>query len=136
MKLNIKSIRLNNEFFQAIVRSVIKNKVVKETSWSLLARIIAITLIFTTNIILARFLGPDKFGIYNVFLSMINVVLVIVALGLDFSASRMIAKYSNKLKLIRYVINVVVRCQIISLIIFLTAFYFLIGSISNFYGIE
>ena len=97
MKLNIKSIGSNNDFFQAIVKFIIGNKVVKETSWSLLARIIAIALIFTTNIILARYLGPDKFGIYNIFLSVINVVLVIVALGLDFSASRMIAKYSNEL---------------------------------------
>ncbi len=123
-------------FFQKIIRIAIRDKVSKEIIWSLLAKLIALLLILAINIILARYLGTNSFGIYNIFLSVINIILVLVTFGIDISASRLIAKYNRERETVQYIVNAAIQYRVAILFAFLGIIYFSTGKISDFYQIE
>ena len=55
----------------------------KNMIWLLLEKGINLSFVLVVNIILARYLGPEKFGIINYLLAMVSIVVAIAPMGVN-----------------------------------------------------
>lgn len=71
------------------------SKDIKETLWSLATKIITLALFLILNIVLARSLGVESFGLWSLFLSVITLIFTLSYFGINASAKRFVAQYSG-----------------------------------------
>jgi len=76
-----------------------KNKILKETVWSILAKGISFVFFISLNIFLARYLGPFGFGGWTFFYSVLNIVFLLSYFGINGSVKKFIAQYNKTDKL-------------------------------------
>lgn len=57
-------------------------KYIKNASWSLSGKLISLPVTFVVSVVLARYLGPEKFGIYSYAVSLVSIFAVTGHLGL------------------------------------------------------
>jgi len=83
-----------------MVINFLKIKNVKETLWSFLTKGLTLVLFLLLNIILARRLGVDSFGLWSLFLSVITLFFTISYFGINVSTRKFVAQHSetNNLK--------------------------------------
>ncbi len=79
-------------------------KVLKETIWSFLSKGISMLLFVILNVILARSLEVEEFGLWTIFFSVMTIVFSITNLGVNDSTRRFVAQY-NKEELLKNVIK-------------------------------
>lgn len=60
-----------------------RNEAFYNSLWLLSERVITILFTFTVGIFLARYLGPNDFGVYNYLISIITLLTPLIALGLN-----------------------------------------------------
>ncbi|HFU1700027.1 TPA: oligosaccharide flippase family protein, partial [Klebsiella quasipneumoniae] len=60
-----------------------RNEAFYNSLWLLSERVITILFTFTVGIFLARYLGPNDFGVYNYLISIITLLTPLTALGLN-----------------------------------------------------
>lgn len=77
-----------------------RNKILKETVWAFLSKGATIILFLLINIILAKSLGVDNYGMWSFFLSLITIFFTISYFGINESSKRFVAQYNktNNLK--------------------------------------
>lgn len=80
----------------------LKNKSIKETVWSFLTKGATVVLFLLINIILARRLGVENFGLWSVFFSIITIIFAISS-GVNGSTKKFVAQY-NKTKNLKNVL--------------------------------
>ncbi len=75
------------------------NGLYKRVSGTFLLKVLGLGIAFIFQIVLSRVLGVEKYGQYTIFITYINVLLIISVLGMDGNLIKEIAKVSNdKLK--------------------------------------
>ncbi|MDI6720639.1 MAG: flippase [Methanomicrobiales archaeon] len=79
----------------SIYRYILANKLLKETSWSFLAKGVSFVLFIALNIFLARALGPEDFGRWSFFLSIITVFFLLSYFGINNSSQKYAAQYNQ-----------------------------------------
>lgn len=72
-----------------------RNKVARETIWSLLAKGIAFVMFFSMNVVLARKLGKIAYGQWSVFFSLFTIGLVLSSLGINAATRTYVALAGN-----------------------------------------
>lgn len=72
-----------------------RNKLIKETAWSLLAKGISAIFFIGLNVFLARHLGPDRFGTWSYFYSILSIVLLLSYFGINEAARKYFAQFNN-----------------------------------------
>lgn len=75
--------------------NIIKKKYFKETLWSFLTKGLTLVLFLLLNIILARRLGVDSFGLWSLFLSVITLIFTLSYFGINASTKKFVAQYSG-----------------------------------------
>ena len=75
---------------------LLKNKLLKESVWSLADKLSASLLGFLIFIIIPRLLGPEKYGLFSLTLSLVGFFVIFADLGLSSATSRFVAQYSRK----------------------------------------
>jgi len=83
----------------SIYRYILANKLLKETSWSFAAKGVAFVLFIALNVFLARALGPEDFGRWSFFLSIITVFFLLSYFGINSSSQKFAAQYNQTDKL-------------------------------------
>jgi len=76
------------------VRRMLRDKTVKETCWSLAAKLTTFPLLLALSIFLARTLGVENYGTWAFFYSVLNVLLIISLFGVNSSARKFIAQHN------------------------------------------
>ncbi len=71
------------------------SKLTKETIWSLLTKGITVILFLFINIILARKLGADSFGLWSLFLSVITFIFTLSYFGINASTRKFVAQHNK-----------------------------------------
>lgn len=100
-------------------------EVLKGSAITFLLRVCSFLLIYLINFFIARVYGPEELGIYSLALTILNITVVLVALGTDTAIVRWIAEYITQ--------NAIhVAKRILSKIIRLTLFISIICSIIFF----
>lgn len=79
----------------SIYRYILANKLLKETSWSFAAKGVAFVLFIALNVFLARALGPEDFGRWSFFLSIITVFFLLSYFGINASSQKYAAQYNQ-----------------------------------------
>lgn len=90
--------------FKKIKYSLSQNKLLKEVSWSLATKGVALLFYFLVNIYLARTLGVEKFGAWSFFFSIFTIILLLSNFGINASAKKYVAQY-NKTNMINSVLK-------------------------------
>ena len=67
----------------------------KETAWSLLSKAVASLFFIGLNIFLARYLGPDNFGAWSYFYSILNIALLLSFFGINQSTKKFTAQFNE-----------------------------------------
>lgn len=83
----------------SICRYILANKLLKETSWSFAAKGVAFVLFIALNIFLARALGPEDFGRWSFFFSVLTVFFLLSYFGINNSSQKFVAQYNQTDKL-------------------------------------
>lgn len=78
-----------------IKKLLLKNKILKETFWSLATKVITFVLFYAIHIFLARSLGASEFGRWSYIFSIISVLIVISNFGLNASARKFVAQFNK-----------------------------------------
>ena len=78
-----------------LIKALKKNKLLKETSWSFVAKGIAFLLYFSLNVHLARTLGIDRFGTWSFFFSILTIIILLSHFGINASAKKYVAQYNK-----------------------------------------
>ncbi|KAF5423987.1 MAG: Membrane protein involved in the export of O-antigen and teichoic acid [Candidatus Methanocomedens sp.] len=78
-----------------LIKALKKNKLLKETSWSFVAKGIAFLLYFSLNVHLARTLGIDRFGTWSFFFSILTIIILLSHFGINASARKYVAQYNK-----------------------------------------
>lgn len=86
-------------FGDSIYRYIRANKLLKETSWSFAAKGVAFVLFIALNVFLARALGPEEFGRWSFFFSIITIFFLLSYFGLNASTQKFVAQYNQTDKL-------------------------------------
>lgn len=83
-----------------ICHRILGNKLLKETSWSFLTKGVSFVLFIGLNIFLARALGPEGFGQWSFFFSVITIIFLLSYFGINSSSQKFAAQYNktNELK--------------------------------------
>lgn len=84
-----------SELLGQITAGYKENKLLKETTWSFLAKGSASICFVALNILLARLLGLEKFGVWSFFYSIISIIALISYFGLNASSRKYIAQYND-----------------------------------------
>lgn len=82
-----------------LIQTQFKKKLFKETSWSFVTKGSIFVLFMGLNIILARYLGTERFGTLSYFLSVFSIIELISYLGINKVARNYAAKYNHETKL-------------------------------------
>lgn len=77
-----------------------RNEAFYNSLWLLSERVITILFTFTVGIFLARYLGPNDFGVYNYLISIITLLTPLIALGLNAVVVRDLVDAQRKNKMI------------------------------------
>ena len=72
-----------------------RNKLVKETAWSFLAKGISAIFFIGLNVFLARYLGPARFGTWSYFYSILSIILLLSYFGINGAARKYLAQFNN-----------------------------------------
>ncbi|MFW6025678.1 MAG: flippase [Candidatus Woesearchaeota archaeon] len=96
---------------------ILQNKSLKETLWSFLSKGATIILFLIINIILARSLGVESFGLWSLFLSVITILFTLSYFGINASTKKFVAQY-NKTSKLRGVLISSIKLRIIFSLIF------------------
>ena len=67
------------------------------TSWLIMERISRLLLAFLTTILIVRYLGPEKFGLYSYSISIVSLISVLAYAGLENILTRELVKHPEKL---------------------------------------
>jgi len=86
----------------SLYNRILTDKLLKETTWSFLTKGVSFILFFGLNIYLARILGPETFGYWSFFFSVITVFLFLSYFGINASSQKYAAQYNktNELKVV------------------------------------
>lgn len=109
------------------------NKIYKETAWSFLAKGIAAILFIGLNIFLARYLGPEKFGAWSYFYSILTIILLLSYLGINGSTKKYIAQFNNTDKL-GSVLNSSLKIRVFFSLMFVLLFLLVHKPLANILG--
>lgn len=74
---------------------IARGKFFKEISWSFIAKGTSFVFFIALNIFLARYLGPELFGTWSFFFSILSILLLLSYFGINASARTHIAQYFN-----------------------------------------
>ncbi|NWF88260.1 MAG: flippase [Ignavibacteriaceae bacterium] len=66
------------------------------TSWLIVERVMRLMLAFLTTILIVRYLGPEKFGLYSYSISIVSLIAVLAYAGLENILTRELVKYPEK----------------------------------------
>lgn len=100
-----------------LVKTLKKNKLLKETSWSFTAKGTAFLLYFLLNVYLARTLGVEGFGTWSFFLSILTIIILISYFGINASTKKFVAQY-NKTNELNNVLKSSLKLRLIFSLIF------------------
>ena len=81
------------------IKSIIRNKFIKEISWSVLEKGLAGILVFTLNAVLANLLGPTEYGSWSYLHSILQIVGTVTIFGINASTMKHIAQFNKTLDL-------------------------------------
>ena len=71
-------------------------KYFSNTSWLLFEKVFRLVLNFIVMIVVVRYLGPDKFGIYSYAISFYGLFVALISLGMEGISIRELVKYPDK----------------------------------------
>ncbi len=97
-------------------------------SWSFFGGIIASGIMFVVNVFAGRILGPEEFGKYALVLSMANIFLIPMSLGIDVAVVHYLSKNKNFYRRKKYLntsLFLKLVLIIITIFIFSSSYYFL-----------
>ncbi|MFA5054965.1 MAG: flippase [Dehalococcoidia bacterium] len=97
--------------------TIVSAKLIKETAWSFLAQGSAFIFFIGLNLFLARYLGPDRFGEWSFFFSILSIVLLVSYLGINASARKFIAQHNETAEL-KAVLRSSVKLRVILSLVF------------------
>lgn len=66
------------------------------TSWLLIERIVRLLLAFLTTVLIVRYLGPEKFGLYSYSVSIVSLISILAYAGLENILTRELVKHPEK----------------------------------------
>lgn len=72
-----------------------KNKIFKETAWSILAKGCSFGFFIGLNVFLARYLGPGNYGKWAYFYSILNIVFIFSYFGINGAAKKYLAQFNK-----------------------------------------
>lgn len=72
-------------------------KYITNTSWLIMERIIRLMLAFLTTILIVRYLGPEKFGLYSYSISIVSLIAVLAYAGLENILTRELVKHPERM---------------------------------------
>ncbi len=78
-----------------VLNKIIKNKILKETSWAFLTKGVTFVLYYIFSIYIARVMGVDLYGQWAFFFSVITIVFTLSYFGINHSTKRYVAQFSN-----------------------------------------
>jgi len=107
-----------------------KKNLLKETVWSFSAKGIAFIFFIILNIFLARYLGPEKFGAWSFFFSMLSIIVLFSDLGINISTRKFVAQYSQTKKL-RSILESSLKIRFFSALIIASIFLLLYSFLAD-----
>jgi O-antigen/teichoic acid export membrane protein len=87
-------VKLINELLSKINLSPNRRKVFKNVYWAVLGKIVNIISGLLVGILVARYLGPDQFGLMNYVISYVTLFSILAAFGLDGIEIRELSKHN------------------------------------------
>jgi len=108
-------------------------KTSKELFWSFFTKGGTLGLFLFVNIVLARFLGSEDFGLWSLFLSVITIVFTLSYFGINASTRKFVAQH-NKTSNLKDVLLSSIKLRLIFSLVFSIFFFFLRGEIAKALG--
>lgn len=114
------------------ISHLLQNKLLKESTWALLAKFFAAGMGFFLFILIPRFLGPKDYGIFALTLSILVFFMLFADFGISASSSKFIAQYVKKDKFqVRNIIKEVLLLRVLTLAVVFVVGYFSINFITE-----
>lgn len=116
---------------------ILKNKLIKESFWALLAKLLAAVMGVFLYILVPRLLGPKDYGIFSLTLSILVFFMLFADFGLSASSSKFIAEYIKKDRShIRGIIKEVLLLRVFTLAIIFITLYLSINLITRTFKLQ
>lgn len=112
------------------------NSIKQGTIWSLLSQAIELTLGLYLLTFVARFLGPENYGLYQTIVSLLIITSLISDVGISQSSSRYIATYISSINEINKLITSGILLKVMFLLPILIFFYCFFSSLEQLFGVE
>ena len=74
-------------------RLFVRNKIAKETAWAILAKGVTFVLIYTLDVFLPRYLGPELYGEWAFFFSILTILVFASHLGINTATRKFVAQH-------------------------------------------
>jgi O-antigen/teichoic acid export membrane protein len=114
----------------------IQKKIAKNATYNFLVKFIGLAFGFVASIVVARYLGPEKYGIYSFVIWFLGTVGLLVNLGIPTTITKYVSEYSGRedFPSVSSVFNRLLKFEIAAGVIISALLFFLAPVIAGWYG--
>jgi O-antigen/teichoic acid export membrane protein len=114
----------------------IQKKIAKNAVYNFLVKATALAFAFIASIVVARFLGPDKYGVYSLVIWFLNMVGLLVNLGIPTTITKYVSEYWGKkdYSAIGSILGRLLRFEIVAGVVVSAAFFLIAPHIARWYN--
>ena len=113
----------------------IHKKIAKNAFYNLIIKVIAGVFAFVASVVAARFLGPDKYGVYSLVMWFLSFAGLLVNLGLPTTITKYVSEYWGRkdFSSIRSILKQLLRVELLAGLVVSLLLFFLAPFIANWY---
>lgn len=114
----------------------IQKKIAKNAIYNFLVKAIGLVFAFIASVVVARFLGPDKYGLYSFVLWFLSMVGLLVNLGIPTTITKYISEYWGRkdFSAIGTILHRLLRVELVAGVVVSLALFFLAPFIARWYN--
>lgn len=114
----------------------IQKKIVKNTIYNFLVKAIALAFGFVASVVVARFLGPEKYGVYSFVIWLLGTVGLLVNLGIPTTITKYVSEYWGRkdFSAIASILNRLLRVELIAGVLVSLLLFFFAPLIARWYN--
>jgi O-antigen/teichoic acid export membrane protein len=113
----------------------IQKKIAKNTLYNFVVKAIALAFAFIASVVVARFLGPEKYGVYSLVIWFLTMVGLLVNLGIPTTMTKYVSEYWGRknFSAIGSILSKLLRFELIAAVLVSLALFILAPLIAEWY---
>lgn len=114
----------------------IQKKIAKNAIYNFLVKAISLAFAFVASVVVARFLGPDKYGVYSFVLWFLSMVGLLVNLGIPTTMTKYVSEYLGRkdFSAVGSILSRLLRFELVAGVVVSLALFFLAPFIARWYN--